>query len=149
MCRRLTLAPIGLLLVTLAAGAVHAQTPSSGGPWQSYGTDNGEWRSYAGNTAGHKYSPLDQIDAGNFSRLEIAWEWTSVDRMLSRTSADGGEWYAPLDAVVESLVADTPNLYREGQSPNPSRFQAPPLMIDGVLYFNTPLSVVTAGADRW
>ena len=94
-------------LVTGALGvaASHAQ---SSGPWQSYGTENGEWRSYAGNTAGQKYSPLDQIDAGNFGQLEIAWEWTSVDRMLSRTTADGSEWYAPLDSIVESLVADTP-----------------------------------------
>ncbi len=126
-----------LVTGALGAAASHAQ---SSGPWQSYGTENGEWRSYAGNTAGQKYSPLDQIDAGNFGQLEIAWEWTSVDRMLSRTTADGSEWYAPLDSIVESLVADTPNLYREGQSPNPSRFQATPLMIDGVLYFNTPLS---------
>ena len=134
--RCLTLVPIGWLLVTLGAGDAHAQRPSPGGSWQSYGTDNGEWRSYAGNTAGQKYSPLDQLDAGNFNQLEIAWEWTSVDRTLSRTTAAGGEWYAPLDTIVESLVADTPNLYREGQSPNPSRFQATPLMIDGVLYFN-------------
>ena len=130
-------AAAALAALVLAAGSARAQ---STGPWQSYGTENGEWRSYAGNIAGQKYSPLDQIDAGNFSDLEIAWEWMSIDRHLSRSSPAGGEWYAPLDAIVESLVADTPNLYRERQSPNPSRFQATPLMIDGVLYFNTPLS---------
>ena len=154
LCWATGLAVIGYLLATLSAGAVHAQAPSSGGSWQSYGTDNGEWRSYAGNTAGQKYSPLDQIDAGNFNQLEIAWEWTSVDQMLSRTTAAGGEWYAPLDTIVESLVADTPNLYREGQSPNPSRFQATPLMVGGVLYFNTPLSQgvavdATTGETLW
>ena len=126
-----------VVAAVVLAGSASAQ---SRGPWQSYGTENGEWRSYAGNIAGQKYSPLDQIDAGNFSRLDVAWEWTSVDRHLSRTTPGGGEWRAPLDAIVESLVADTPNLYRDGQSPNPSRFQATPLMIDGVLYFNTPLS---------
>ncbi len=136
---RRRLAPIACLAVLGAAG-VGAQTRTSDGPWQSYGTDDGEWRSYAGDTAGTKYSPLDQVDAGNFERLEVAWEWTTADAVLSRSTPGGGEWRAPREAIVESLVADTPDLYREGQSPNPSRLQATPLMVDGVLYFNTPLS---------
>jgi quinoprotein glucose dehydrogenase len=37
------------------------------------GTKNGEWPSYAGDLRNHHYSPLDQIDAGNFRGLEIAW----------------------------------------------------------------------------
>ena len=41
------------------------------------GTENGEWR-YLGGTAGHiRYSPLDQINRGNFEDLEIAWIWRS------------------------------------------------------------------------
>ncbi len=135
---RLTL--LGCLLTLLGAGRANAQPASTNGPWQTYGTENGEWRSYAGDIAGTKYSPLDQVDAGNFNRLQIEWEWTSVDTTLSRSTPGGGEWRAPLGAIVESLVADTPNLYRDGQSPNPSRMQATPLMVGGVLYFNTPLS---------
>ena len=135
--------PIVSLVTLAAAGAVFAQEPrerASGGPWQTYGTGNGEWRSYAGDIAGTKYSPLDQIDAGNFSDLEIAWEWTSIDNFVSRTTPGGGEWSAPLDVIVDSLVEETPGLYRGSQPPNPSRLQATPLMVDGVLYFNTPLS---------
>ena len=132
--------PIAGLLALLVTGGAGAQTGSSSGPWQTYGTGNGEWRSYAGDIAGTKYSPLDRIDAGNFDRLEVAWAWTTADTVLSRSTPGGGEWRAPLDTIVESLVADTPNLYREGQSPNPSRLQATPLMVGGVLYFNTPLS---------
>jgi quinoprotein glucose dehydrogenase len=131
------IALVTVWLVAVSATSAHAQ---STGPWQRYDTENGEWRSYAGNIAGQKYSPLDQIDADNFSQLTLAWEWESVDRTLSRTTPDGAEWRADLDTIVESLVADTPDLYRDGQSPNPSRFQATPLMIGGVLYFNTPLS---------
>ena len=145
-----------LLLVLCLVGLVpicplHAQSTQ---PWQTYGTENGEWRSYAGNIAGQKYSPLDQINATNFSKLEVVWQWTTVDNRVSLTTPDGGEWSAPLETIVESLVADTPNLYREGQSPNPSRFQATPLMVDGVLYFNTPLSQgvavdATTGETLW
>ena len=137
-------ARVGLLagaISTIGLGVARAQTPSStDGPWQTYGTENGEWRSYAGDIAGTKYSPLDQIDADNFSELEIAWEWTSVDALVSRSTPGGGEWWAPLDTIVESLVDDTPNLYRDSQPPNLSRLQATPLMVGGVLYFNTPLS---------
>src|SRR3989440_4472457 len=32
-----------------------------------------EWRSYAADLAGTRYRPLDQINASNFSDLEIAW----------------------------------------------------------------------------
>jgi quinoprotein glucose dehydrogenase len=110
------------------------------GPWQTYGTENGEWRSYAGNIAGQKYSPLDQIDETNFADLTIAWRWQSVDAMVSRTMPDGSEWWAPLETIVESLVEDTPNLYRAGHPPRWGGMQATPLMVEGVLYFNTALS---------
>ena len=109
-------------------------------PWQTYDTSNGEWRSYAGDVGGKKYSPLDQIDASNFADLEIAWEWWSVDTLVSRSTPGGGEWWAPLGTVVESLVEEDPELYRPGHPPLASRLQATPLMVGGVLYFNTPLS---------
>ena len=138
-------------LLLLTAASAFAQ-PS--GQWQNYGTENGEWRSYSGNIAGQKYSPLTQIDATNFSTLEIAWRWQSVDAMLSRTMPDGSEWKAPLETIVESLVADTPDLYRKGHPPRASGMQATPLMIGRTLYFNTALSQGVAvdavtGRTRW
>lgn len=38
---------------------------------------NGEWVSYAADIKGTRYMPLDQIDASNFSKLEIAWRFTT------------------------------------------------------------------------
>src|SRR3989441_274391 len=35
----------------------------------------GEWRSYAADLASTRYSPLDQINAANFSTLEVAWRF--------------------------------------------------------------------------
>lgn len=32
-----------------------------------------EWTTYGGNLASHRYAPLDQINADNFSELEVAW----------------------------------------------------------------------------
>ena len=61
-----------LTLITLInTGFVSAQTETATPPWQTYGTENGEWRSYAGDIGGRKYSALDQIDASNFNNLEI------------------------------------------------------------------------------
>jgi quinoprotein glucose dehydrogenase len=39
------------------------------------GTKNGEWRNYGGDLGSTRYAPLDQINAGNFSKLEIAWRF--------------------------------------------------------------------------
>jgi quinoprotein glucose dehydrogenase len=38
-------------------------------------TTNGEWPQYTADLKGTKYSPLDQINASNFSKLEIAWRF--------------------------------------------------------------------------
>jgi quinoprotein glucose dehydrogenase len=34
-----------------------------------------EWRSYGSDLANTRYSPLDQINAGNFNKLEVAWRF--------------------------------------------------------------------------
>jgi len=39
------------------------------------GAKDGEWRSWGGDTGNTRYSPLDQIDATNFSKLEVAWRF--------------------------------------------------------------------------
>jgi quinoprotein glucose dehydrogenase len=52
------------LLVALTPPAL-AQRGAPGGEWPTYGGDLGHTR----------YAPLDQIDASNFGRLEIAWRF--------------------------------------------------------------------------
>ena len=39
------------------------------------GAQNGEWRSYGGDAGHTRYAPLDQIDATNFNKLEVAWRF--------------------------------------------------------------------------
>src|SRR3954464_11162973 len=39
------------------------------------GAKNGEWRSYGGDTGSTRYSALDQINAANFGKLEVAWRF--------------------------------------------------------------------------
>ena len=39
------------------------------------GATNGEWRTYGGDLGHTRYSPLDQVNATNFSALEVAWRF--------------------------------------------------------------------------
>src|ERR1700731_4768605 len=57
---------IGLLCVSLTLSAQNGGQPS---------TKNGEWPHYTADLKGTKYSPLDQINASNFSKLEVAWRF--------------------------------------------------------------------------
>ena len=36
---------------------------------------NGEWRTWGGDLGSTRYAPLDQINAGNFNSLEVAWQF--------------------------------------------------------------------------
>jgi glucose dehydrogenase len=87
----------------------------------------GEWSAYAGTYASARYSPLDQINAGNAGDLKIAWRWTSPDQAVRAARND-------LD----------PSFLHEST----------PIMVGGVLYTSTSLSQVAAidaatGQTKW
>ena len=69
-----------------AATANRAQAPAAARPAAArpaapatpphvYGTQNGEWQTYGGDLSSTRYSPLDQINAGNFNKLEVAFRF--------------------------------------------------------------------------
>ncbi|MCY4028201.1 MAG: pyrroloquinoline quinone-dependent dehydrogenase [Acidobacteria bacterium] len=114
----------GLVIAVAVVIGLIAPPPAAA----QYGAVDGEWRSYAGDPGSTKYSPLDQIDAGNFSDLRIAWRWASVDA----------------DVDLEAIGSDDERLSIFG-------LQATPLMIDGVLYLSTALyqaAAVDAGTGE-
>jgi quinoprotein glucose dehydrogenase len=39
------------------------------------GASNGEWRTYGGDLGHTRYAPLDQINAANFNKIEVAWRF--------------------------------------------------------------------------
>ena len=50
----------------------------TGGVWGQTGqpsTKTGEWPHYSADLKGTRYSPLDQINASNFNKLEVAWRF--------------------------------------------------------------------------
>ncbi len=97
---------LGLLFLAVALSGVSADDSP----------DPSSWTSYGGDTWSTKYSPLDQIDATNVKKLEIAWRWGSPEN---------------------DLVAKDPK-YR------PGLYEATPLFIDGVLYTATSHSGIAA-----
>jgi quinoprotein glucose dehydrogenase len=69
-----TLRRSALVLAALAVGVTWMTVRSSG---QGYvpSTKNGDWTHYTADVHGTKYSPLDQINADNFNKLEVAWRF--------------------------------------------------------------------------
>jgi quinoprotein glucose dehydrogenase len=57
------------------AGAQPATSPDRGLAMQVSGVPDTEWRHYAKDQANTRYVPLDQINAQNFSDLEVAWRF--------------------------------------------------------------------------
>ena len=98
----------------------------------------GEWRSYAADAWGTKYSPLDQIDGDNFGDpgAGVALAHGGLASAGRRTS------------TAFPSLRPRPCLRAPGSRANPdlwvtrpgiARLSATPLMVDGVLYLATPL----------
>lgn len=74
--------PALLVVAPLAAQQPKAPTNTKAAPKKAAAvaakvmtTANGEWPSYTGDTRGSRYAPFDQINAENFSKLEVAWRF--------------------------------------------------------------------------
>ena len=61
-------AAVACLGLCLGASLALAQT----------GAKDGEWRTYGGDLGNTRYSPLDQINASNFDKLEVAWRFSGA-----------------------------------------------------------------------
>jgi quinoprotein glucose dehydrogenase len=62
-------------LVVVALAALSASPRAHG----RAGTQGGEWRYWGGDEGSTRYSPLDQINAANVGKLEIAWRWNAAN----------------------------------------------------------------------
>src|ERR1700741_2493935 len=71
-----------LAILAAAAGlafgqsrGVAGQTAAGQSPTNQPSTNNGEWPQYTADAGGTRYAPLDQINASNFNKLEVAWRF--------------------------------------------------------------------------
>src|SRR5215467_12128662 len=67
----LVLLVVGLVWITMGVSGQSGTKNGKSAP----STKNGEWPHYTGDLAGTRYSPLDQINADNFNKLEVAWRF--------------------------------------------------------------------------
>ena len=91
----------------------------SAGSAQLPGVENGEWR-YLGGDAGHtRSSPLNQINASNFSKLKVAWIFRGDN------FGPGIEYTARVHAGLRRTACSTPSSASGGRSwrstPRPAR----------------------------
>src|SRR5690349_12440965 len=78
---------------------------------------NTDWPAYAGDNASTKYSPLEQINKDNVSKLQIVWRKS---------------------AMPEELREPYPNVQPT------ANYQHTPLVIDGVMYMSSSVGAVVA-----
>ncbi len=77
MTRRSMLSSTAVALVLPGLSPALAQTPLDKAAPNTAAPDT-EWRNYANDLASTRYAPLDQINAGNFDKLEVAWRLPST-----------------------------------------------------------------------
>src|SRR5262249_16271496 len=70
-----TVSRVLLAAVPIVAVSVWMTAAPAGQATGHPSTKNGDWPSYNGDIRGSRYSPLDQINADNFNKLEVAWRF--------------------------------------------------------------------------
>src|SRR5438128_3176697 len=63
------------VVLAVALASIAPRLAGQAGTAAQPSTRNGEWPMYTADLRGSKYSPLDQIDATNFNKLEVAWRF--------------------------------------------------------------------------
>src|SRR5579862_2354412 len=63
------------LRVSIGSCIVLTVSLALGSSSQAGGNGNVNWTEYFGDPSGSRYQALDQINAGNFSQLELAWRF--------------------------------------------------------------------------
>ena len=107
--RMLRFAAVSLVAVT--TGAFLAR-PSGQAPQPSQGDRSGDWTYYGGDAKNWRYKPFDQINAQNFSSMQVAWRFRTdnlgpnLDFNLGATAIEAnGVVYAPGGGMRRSVVA--------------------------------------------
>src|SRR6187397_2419855 len=77
--RRIGMAVFGVAAVAAAILVQARQSSAVQGAAKVRGNVPGEWRYWGADAWSTRYSALDQINASNFSSLQIAWQWKVGD----------------------------------------------------------------------
>ena len=94
------------LLTTASAFALLG--PSLAKAQSRAGSSDTDWLHYANDSSSTRYSPLDQINAANFDKLELAWRF-STNALGPRLDAD----YQSTPLVVKGRIYVTAGFRRD------------------------------------
>jgi quinoprotein glucose dehydrogenase len=124
---------LGFIVVALATLTTALVQGQAGAP-------KGEWRTYGGDLGHTRYSGLDQINAGNFSKLEVAWRFKTDNlgprlefNLQSTPLMVGGRLYSTggTRRAVVSLDAATGELLWVHSEDEGARGSAAPRQLSG------------------
>ncbi len=76
--RRTVILTIAGALAAIAVAIPVTQSAARQGSGLVRGNKPGEWRYWGGDAYSTRYSSLDQINAGNFNSLKVAWQWNAA-----------------------------------------------------------------------
>ena len=117
------------------------------------GAKNGEWRTYGADLGNTHYSPLEQINADNFYKLQVAWRFKTDNlgpapefNLESTPLMVNGVVYSTAGtrrAVVAMDAATGELLWTHGEHEGP-RGEAAPRSPDNAAIFHTPSRPVAA-----
>jgi quinoprotein glucose dehydrogenase len=94
---RKTLKGAAVLVAIAGAGVVWTTARTSGQAGSMPSTKKGDWTHYTADMRGTKYSPLDQINATNFNKMEVAWRF-KTDNLGTRPSSSSKARRSPSTA---------------------------------------------------
>lgn len=129
-----------LYIITLSLAVIALLTPLNGQEYLPLSTENGDWPSYGGDTGHTRYSPLAQIDASNFSELEVAWRFKTDNlgpgpefKLEGTPLVAGGVLYATAGTrrAVVALDASTGELLWVHSEHEGKRAESAPRLLSG------------------
>jgi len=141
-----TLLSIAVLGIVGAGGslAVSGRESSAPGPSLVRGNVPGEWRYWGGDAWSTRYSPLDQINATNFGKLKVAWQWNA--------GAFGQDEYyrtTPLYANGRLLTVATTRRIAAAIDPENGETQWMWRMDEGIRWQKAPRQFAGRGPAYW
>src|SRR5580658_9983069 len=98
-----------------------------------------DWPIYGHDPGGLQYSPLNQINTRNVTRLQVAWTYDARPPVTPSPPATASAPPAPSTPPASSIPIAPAAPGAEAPRPaRPRTSEASPLVVGGVLYLGTP-----------
>ena len=138
------LAFAGLATAALALAVTAATSGARQGSGLVRGNKPGEWRYWGGDAWSTRYSPLDQINEGNFKSLQVAWQWNAAK--------DGDDEYyrtTPLYANGRLFTVATTHRYAYALDPATGKTLWEYKLDEGIRWQKAPRQYAGRGLSYW